>query len=183
MNDEEALDRYYWKAHDLLNSGKPSEALNCLLLALAICKESVETLLQAGEIHLYYGADMGLSSDISSEQALSYFDQVLIIESRHAGAWTGKAFAEFYLDRPKQALASINKGFDCLQSGIGYGMGFEPVKTNLLESLFRCKVLALLELGRREEARRTLGKGLEAVPSSRYLTCLVDEFQPQLEAD
>ena len=166
-----------------LKSGKPREALDCTLAALAIFDKSVETLLQAGEIHLYYGIDMGLTSEIANQQALIYFDRALTIENRHAGAWSGKAFAELYLDRPKAALASIKIGFDCIRSGIGYGMGFEPVNTNVLESLFRCKVLALLELGRREEARRTLVKGLEAVPESRYLTWLVDEFQPQLDAD
>src|SRR5437667_102581 len=84
----------------------------------------------------------GLTTDISNQQAHTYFVRVLTLENRHAGAWSGKAFAELYLDRPQEALASVESGFNCIRHGIGYAMGFEPVNTNVLESLFRCKVLA-----------------------------------------
>ncbi len=180
MNDEEALDRYYSTAEALLKSGKPCEALDCTLAALAICDDSVETLLQAGELCLLYGSDMGMAGDFAEQQALTYFDRLLAIEGQHAAAWSGKAFAELYLNRPDAALVSIERGFACIKSGIGFGMGFEPVNTNVLESLFRCRILALVELGRREEARQVLAEGLRAVPQSRYLTSLTEEFQPEL---
>lgn len=176
MNNEEVQDLYYWKAEELLRDGNPAEALQCTQAALEVCEVSVEALLQAGEIHLYYGVDMGLTSEASSAAALVYFDRAVRAERSHAGAWSGKAFAELYLGRLTAALNSVQTGFGFIRSGVGYAMGYEPVNTNVLESLYRCKVLVLLEMGRHADARRTLSEGLAAVPMSAYLTQLVDEF-------
>lgn len=176
LNREETADHNYRRALALLREGNPTDALSLIYEVLNIEPRHMLALILAGEIYL--DKDMNLDPPAAYSTAIGYFNRVLAVEPKYADAWSGKALALLYLEKPGQALDAAENGLFVLPLRIGYGMMSADVYTNVAEALFDRKVCALLSLGRKSDARQALYDGFEHCPGSEYLSRLVKEFMP-----
>src|SRR5439155_11125730 len=126
-----------------------------------------------GELDDQCGPELVLSEREGALAALTYFDHAIALRPDYAEAYAEKAIALLHLEDDEGAIRSADQGLAVFDTCPTLDSPL-PIWTNIGESLYRAKALALQESGRAESGRRTLEEGLERFPGSEYLTQIVD---------
>jgi tetratricopeptide (TPR) repeat protein len=173
MSLEDRADELFWRSMEEEKCDQISKSFASLRLCLEIEPNHVLALGSIGELCLLYNSELGLDQHNACEQALNYFDRGLAVDPQNADLWSGRALSLLYADRPGEALASAERGLNCLPLCKGYAMRSTEVSANVMEALYDRKVSALYDLGRLAEAFVVLSKALEMCPKSKYLSRLI----------
>lgn len=175
-NENTDSEYYFDQALRLSTEPRLEEAISYVSAALESNPYHLQSLVLAGDIYVLHYDDLGMNEDTACKMALDFYERAIHVERRLAEAWEGKARALVHLQRFGEALCAAEEGLKVLPMRIG--IENDVIYTNIAESLFEDKVQALFNLGRREEARKTLSEGLQYCPSSSYLSHLIDQFAP-----
>src|SRR5262249_32305756 len=90
-----------------------------------------------------------------------------------------KAIALLHLEDHERAIRAADQGLAVFDSPTTIDSP-PAVRTNIGESLYRAKAVALRESGQAPSGRRVLEEGLGRFPGSEYLTQIVDRSLPDL---
>jgi tetratricopeptide (TPR) repeat protein len=178
MSFEDVTYRYIRAADRMCLQGRVRIALDYLLEALRVDPDCYEALVAAGELYDVYSDELGMDEREGTLAGLAMFDRAVAVHPDLADAYAGKALGLLYIDQPIEAVRCADIGLQLLDADPTMHLP-EAVRTNITESFYRIKALALQDMDRGDEGRQVLEEGLRRFPNSRYLSQIVHWFLPQ----
>jgi tetratricopeptide (TPR) repeat protein len=178
MSPEEITERALRAASRMYRADRLKVALSYIEEALDADPRCYEALVFAGDIHsTSAGAELGLPEREAARVAVSYYDRAIQIQPDHAEAYAEKIVPLLDLEEYQAAIECADQGLKLFDARPTTDCPAD-VWTNIGESLYGRKSLALKRSGRTAEGRHVLEEGLSRFPGSWYLTQIVDEFLP-----
>lgn len=174
---EQITERAWKDARRAECAGKLQAALDYLDQGLEADPYCYELLIYAAELRLLNGDELTWNDGECALRSIPYFDRAISARPEIAEAHISKALAFLYREQPSEALSCLEVGEALYEQWPNTDV-YPAVRMNIGESLYNHRTVALLQLGRTDEARRALHEGLRRFPESEYLTDLIERFLP-----
>jgi tetratricopeptide (TPR) repeat protein len=171
-------ERMLREAERLYLADEPAKALSYLEATLDLDERCYEALVMAGELYDLWAVELELTEEDGAARSILYYERAIAARPECPEAYAGKALAHLHLRDARYALEVANQGIKLYDEGrVDFD---ESVWSNIGQTLFRVKALALKAAGCREEGRQAAAEGLSRFPESEYLSQILDEFLPNL---
>jgi tetratricopeptide (TPR) repeat protein len=179
MSPEEITEKALRAANRMYRAERLRVALDYAMEALDVAPRCYEALVLAGDLLSLTtsAAEFGLHEREAAQRAISYYDRAIQVQPDHAEAYAEKLVPLLDLGEHQAAIECADQGLALFDIRPTTDCPAE-VWTNIGESLYGRKSLALKNSDRTAEGRRVLEEGLSRFPGSWYLTQIVDEFLP-----